>query len=134
MGSIVRRDGHQLGGESGRTFGQLSQWQISESFFCLGSEARRNPLRSRFCAPTECKRSWKTRTEVWKRATGHKLLITFATGGATVTRAGGGEAALTLSSLPTEDRRLGEKDSKVAANAVTAIASTGISVAVRKAP
>jgi molybdate transport system substrate-binding protein len=67
----------------------------------------------------------------FERATGHKLLITFATGGATVTRAGGGEL-VDVVIAPHRGIDGLVKDGKVAADAVTAIASTGISVAVRK--
>ena len=67
----------------------------------------------------------------FERATGHKLLITFATGGATVKLAGGGEPAdVVIAPHRGIDGLV--KDGKVAADAVTAIASTGISVAVRK--
>lgn len=66
----------------------------------------------------------------FERATGHKLLVTFATGGATIKRALGGE--------PTDvviapHRGIEEllKEGKASQDAVTALASTGISVAIR---
>ena len=66
----------------------------------------------------------------FERATGHKLLITFATGGATVKRARGGEPAdVVIAPHRGIDGLV--KDGKVASDAVTAIASTGISIAVR---
>ena len=67
----------------------------------------------------------------FERATGHKLAITFATGGATVKRAQGGEAAdVVIAPQPGIDVLV--KDGKAAADNVSAIASTGISVAIRK--
>jgi molybdate transport system substrate-binding protein len=57
----------------------------------------------------------------FERASGHKLVMAFATGGATVKRARDGEPADGL-----------VKDGQVAADTVTALATTGISVAVRK--
>jgi molybdate transport system substrate-binding protein len=67
----------------------------------------------------------------FERATGHKLSITFATGGATVKRAQDGEAAdVVIVPRPGIDGLV--KNGKVTANNVTALASTGISVAVRK--
>ena len=67
----------------------------------------------------------------FERATGHKLAIMFATGGATVKRAQGGEPADVVIA-PQPGIGVLVKDGKAAANNVTAIASTGISVAVRK--
>ncbi len=67
----------------------------------------------------------------FERATGHKLAITFATGGATVKRAQGGEPADVVIA-PQPGIGVLVKDGKAAANNATAIASTGISVAVRK--
>ena len=67
----------------------------------------------------------------FERANGHKLAIAFATGGATVKRAGGGEPAdVVIAPRSGIDRLV--KEGKVAADAVTALASTGISVAIRK--
>jgi molybdate transport system substrate-binding protein len=64
-------------------------------------------------------------------ATGHKLAITFSTGGATVKRAQDGEAAdVVIAPRPGIDSLV--KNGKVAAYNVTAITSTGISVAIRK--
>jgi molybdate transport system substrate-binding protein len=64
-------------------------------------------------------------------ATGHKLVIAFATGGATAKRAGGGEPAdVVIAPHRGIDRLV--KEGKVAADSVTALASTGISVAIRK--
>ncbi len=67
----------------------------------------------------------------FERATGHKLAITFATGGATVKRAQGGEPADVVIA-PQPGIGVLVKDGKAAADNATAIASTGISVAVRK--
>jgi len=67
----------------------------------------------------------------FERATGHKLVIAFATGGATVKRARDGEPAdVVIAPQRGIDGLV--KDGKVAAGAVTAVASTGISVAIRK--
>ena len=67
----------------------------------------------------------------FESATGHKLVIVFATGGATVKRAGGGEPAdVVIAPHRGIDGLV--KDGKVSADAVTALASTGISVAIRK--
>ena len=67
----------------------------------------------------------------FERATGHKLAITFATGGATVKRAQDGEVAdVVIAPKPGIDGLV--KNGKVAPDNVTALASTGISVAVRK--
>ena len=67
----------------------------------------------------------------FERATGHKLAITFSTGGATVKRAQEGDAAdVVIAPKPGMDGLV--KSGKVAAENVTALASTGISVAVRK--
>lgn len=67
----------------------------------------------------------------FERATGHKLSIAFATGGATVKRAQDGEAAdVVIAPRPGIEGLV--KNRKVAADNVTALASTGISVAVRK--
>lgn len=67
----------------------------------------------------------------FERATGHKLAITFATGGATVKRAQGGEPADVVIA-PQSGIGVLVKDGKVAAHAVSVLASTGISVAIRK--
>jgi molybdate transport system substrate-binding protein len=67
----------------------------------------------------------------FERATGHKLTITFSTGGATVKRAQDGEAAdVVIAPRPGIDGLV--KTGKVSAGNVTALASTGISVAIRK--
>jgi molybdate transport system substrate-binding protein len=68
---------------------------------------------------------------MFERATGHKLTLTFATGGATVQRARDGEAADVIVAPASGVDGL-VKDGKVAAINVAAIARTGISVAVRK--
>ena len=67
----------------------------------------------------------------FERATGHKLAITFATGGATVKRVQGGEAADVVITLRQGIDTL-VKDGKAPAGNVTALASAGISVAIRK--
>lgn len=67
----------------------------------------------------------------FERASGHKLAITFATGGATVKRARDGEAA-DIVIAPRQGIDGLVKDGKAAADNVTALASTGISVAIRK--
>jgi molybdate transport system substrate-binding protein len=67
----------------------------------------------------------------FERATGHKLAISFATAGAAVKRAQGGEAADVV--IVTRQGIDGlVKNGKAAANNVTSLASAGISVAVRK--
>ena len=67
----------------------------------------------------------------FERETGHKLSMTFATGGATVKRAqGGGVADVVIAPKPGIDSLV--KGGKVAADNVTTIATTGISVAIRK--
>ena len=67
----------------------------------------------------------------FERATGHKVAITFATGGATVKRAREGETAdVVIAPLQGIDGLV--KDGKAAADNVTALANTGISVAIRK--
>ena len=67
----------------------------------------------------------------FERATGHKLAISFATAGAVVKRAQGGEAAdVVIAARRGIDDLV--KNSKAAAENVTALASAGISVAVRK--
>lgn len=67
----------------------------------------------------------------FERATGHKLVITFSTGGATVKRVQDGEVAdVVIAPRPGIDRLV--KNGKVSADNVTALASTGISVAIRK--
>ncbi len=67
----------------------------------------------------------------FERASGHKLLMTFASGGATVKRAQGSDVAdVIIAPLSGIDELV--KNGKVAAGNVTALASTGISVAVRK--
>ena len=64
-------------------------------------------------------------------ATGHKIAITFATGGATVKRVQDGEVTdVVIAPRPGIDSLV--KNGKVAPDNVTALASTGISVAVRK--
>jgi molybdate transport system substrate-binding protein len=67
----------------------------------------------------------------FERASGHTLVIAFATGGATVKRARDGEPADVVIA---PQRGIDDlvRDGKAAADAVTAIASTGISVAIRK--
>jgi len=67
----------------------------------------------------------------FERATGHKLVMAFATGGATVKRAQDGEAADVVVA-PRQGIDSLVKNGKAAASNVTALASTGISVAVRK--
>lgn len=67
----------------------------------------------------------------FERATGHKLAVAFATGGGTVKRAQDGEA-IDVVIAPREGIDGLVKSAKVAAGNVTALASTGISVAVRK--
>lgn len=67
----------------------------------------------------------------FERATGHKLAVTFATGGATVKRVQGGEAFDVVFTLRQGIDTL-VKDGKAPAGNVTALASAGISVAVRK--
>ena len=67
----------------------------------------------------------------FERATGNKLSITFASGGATVKRAEGSEVAdVIIAPLLGIDGLV--KNGKVAAANVTALAVTGISVAVRR--
>ena len=67
----------------------------------------------------------------FERASGHKLAITFATGGATVKRVQDGEFAdVVIAPKPGIDSLV--QSSKVTPDNVTALASTGISVAVRK--
>ena len=67
----------------------------------------------------------------FERATGHKLSISFATAGAAVKRAQGGEAAdVVIATRQGIDGLV--KNGKVSANNVTALASAGISVAIRK--
>ncbi len=67
----------------------------------------------------------------FERETGHKLAITFATGGATVKRAQDDEAADVVIAIRQGVEGL-VKEAKAAADTVTALASTGISIAVRK--
>jgi molybdate transport system substrate-binding protein len=67
----------------------------------------------------------------FERATGHKLVIAFATGGATVKRARDGEPADVVIA-PERGIDVLVRDGRAAADAVTALASTGISVAIRK--
>jgi molybdate transport system substrate-binding protein len=69
-------------------------------------------------------------TPKFERATGHKLLATFASGGATIQRVRGGEPADVVIA---PHRGLEElaKDGKTSPDAVTPLASSGISVAVR---
>ena len=67
----------------------------------------------------------------FERATGHKLAITFATGGATVKSVHDGEVAdLVIAPKPGIEGLV--QSGKAAPDNVTALASTGISVAVRK--
>jgi molybdate transport system substrate-binding protein len=67
----------------------------------------------------------------FERATGHKLAISFATAGAAVKRAQGGEAAdVVIATRQGIDGLV--KNGKAAADNVTALASAGISVAIRK--
>jgi molybdate transport system substrate-binding protein len=67
----------------------------------------------------------------FERATGHKLAISFATGGATVKRVQGGEAAdVVITTQPGINSVV--KDGKAVAGNVTALARAGIFVAVRK--
>ena len=67
----------------------------------------------------------------FESASGHKLVITFASGGATIKRAEDGEAVdIVIAPRQGIDGLI--KDGKVAADNVTALASTGISVAIRK--
>jgi molybdate transport system substrate-binding protein len=67
----------------------------------------------------------------FERATGHKLAITFATGGATVKRAQSGEPADVVITLRQGIDSL-VKDGKAVADNVTVLARAGIVVAVRK--
>jgi molybdate transport system substrate-binding protein len=67
----------------------------------------------------------------FERATGHKLAISFATGGATVKRVQGGEAAdVVITTQPGINSVV--KDGKAVAGNVTTLARAGIFVAVRK--
>jgi molybdate transport system substrate-binding protein len=67
----------------------------------------------------------------FERATGHELAISFATAGAAVKRAQGGEAAdVVIATRQGIDGLV--KNGKAAADNVTALASAGISVAIRK--
>jgi molybdate transport system substrate-binding protein len=67
----------------------------------------------------------------FERATGHKLAISFATAGAAVKRAQGGEAAdVVIATRQGIDGLV--KNGKAAADNVTVLASAGISVAIRK--
>ena len=66
----------------------------------------------------------------FERETGHKLSITFATGGATIKRAQSGQADVVIAPQPGIEGLV--KDGKVIAGNVTAVATTGISVAIRK--
>lgn len=67
----------------------------------------------------------------FERATGHKLALTFTTGGATVTRVQGGEVFDVVITLrPGIDTLV--KDGKASAGDVSVLASAGISVAIRK--
>ena len=67
----------------------------------------------------------------FERATGHKLTVAFATGGATVQRARDGEV-IDVVIAPSQGVDGLMKDDKIAAINVAAIARTGISVAVRQ--
>jgi molybdate transport system substrate-binding protein len=67
----------------------------------------------------------------FERATGHTLAMSFATGGATVKRVQGGDAADVVITLrPGIDTLV--KDGKASAGSVTEVARAGIAVAVRK--
>jgi molybdate transport system substrate-binding protein len=67
----------------------------------------------------------------FERATGHTLALAFATGGATVKRVQGGEAADVVITLrPGIDTLV--KDGKASAGSVTEVARAGIAVAVRQ--
>jgi molybdate transport system substrate-binding protein len=67
----------------------------------------------------------------FERASGHKLAISFATAGAVVKRAQGGEATdVVIATRQGIDGLV--KSGKAAADNVTALASAGISVAIRK--
>jgi molybdate transport system substrate-binding protein len=68
---------------------------------------------------------------MFERATGHKLAITFATGGATVQRIRDGEATDVVIAIQQGIDSL-VKAVKVTANTVAVLASTGISVAIRQ--
>jgi molybdate transport system substrate-binding protein len=67
----------------------------------------------------------------FERATGHKLALTFATGGATVKRVQGGDVFDVVITLRQGIDTL-VKDGKAPAGNVTILASAGISVAIRK--
>jgi molybdate transport system substrate-binding protein len=67
----------------------------------------------------------------FERATGHKLAISFGTGGATVKRVQGGDAADVVITLRQGIDTL-VKDGKAPAGSVTALARAGIFVAVRR--
>ncbi len=67
----------------------------------------------------------------FERASGHTLALAFATGGATVKRAQDGESIDVVISLRDGIDGLA-KDSKVVTGSVSALASAGISVAIRK--
>ena len=67
----------------------------------------------------------------FERATGHKLAISFATAGAAIKRAQGGEAVdVVIATRQGIDGLV--KNGKAAADNVTTLASAGISVAIRK--
>ena len=67
----------------------------------------------------------------FERASGHKLVMAYAAGGATVKRVRDGEPADVVIAPQAGIAGL-VKDGKAAADAVTALASTGISVAIRE--
>jgi molybdate transport system substrate-binding protein len=67
----------------------------------------------------------------FEHATGHKLALTFATGGATVKRVQSGEVVDVVITLR-QGINIVVKDGKAPAGNVTALASAGISVAIRK--
>ena len=70
----------------------------------------------------------------FERLTGHKLGITFDTGGATIKRAQGDQGAKADVVIAIREGIAGlAKDGKVVLDTVAAIASTGISVAIREA-
>ncbi len=67
----------------------------------------------------------------FERATGHKLAITFATGGATIERIQSGEANDVVIAFQQGIAGLAKAE-RVAPDSIVVLASTGISVAVRK--
>ena len=67
----------------------------------------------------------------FERASGHKLAITVATGGATIERVQGGEATDVVIAIQQGIASLAKAD-KVVPDSIMVLASTGISMAVRK--